>query len=223
MYESLLELIPRIDVSGRWRFRFLGDGDEEGAAGHARKLTGSYYTPDSLVQELIKTALEPVIEQRLAENKSRPRDALLSITVCDPACGSGHFLLAAARRLAAELARIEAGADQPSDADYRHALRQVVSRCIYGVDNNPLAVELCRTALWLEAVEPGKPLGFLDAHIRLGNSLVGVLDPKILEKGIPDKAFKPLKGDDKKTVTALKRLNKKDVRQMGLRRSVVCL
>lgn len=217
VYESLLELIPQLGMEGQWRFAFLGDDPEEdSAAGHARKLTGSYYTPDSLVQELIKSALEPVIEQRLNDNPSRPREALLGISVCDPACGSGHFLLAAARRLAAELARINAGTDQPTEADYRHALREVVSNCIYGVDINPLAVELCRTALWLEAVEPGKPLGFLDAHIQVGNSLVGILDPKLMEKGIPDKAFKPHTGDDKDTVAYLKRRNRMDIRQKQL-------
>ena len=217
VYESLLELIPQLNVNGQWRFGFLGDeAEEENAAGHARKLTGSYYTPDSLVQELIKSALEPVIEDRLEKNKNQPREALLGISVCDPACGSGHFLLAAARRLAAELARIEAGTDQPTEANYRHALREVVSHCIYGVDINPLAVELCRTALWLEAIEPGKPLGFLDAHIQVGNSLVGVLDPKLLEKGIPDKAFQPLTGDDREATNTLKRRNRIDVRQRQL-------
>ena len=131
-------------------------------------------------------------------------------------CGSGHFLLAAARRLAAELARIEAGTDQPTDAHYRHAIRKVVSHCIYGVDINPLAVELCRMALWLEAVEPGKPLGFLDAHIRVGNSLVGVLDPNILKAGIPDKAFQPLTGDDREIAAQLKTRNRMDVQQKQL-------
>ncbi len=217
VYESLLELIPQLNVNGQWRFGFLGDeADEENAAGHARKLTGSYYTPDSLVQELIKSALEPVVEDRLEKNKSQPREALLGISVCDPACGSGHFLLAAARRLAAELARIEAGTDQPTEANYRHALREVVSHCIYGVDINPLAVELCRTALWLEAIEPGKPLGFLDAHIRVGNSLIGILDPELLRNGIPDKAFQPLTGDDKGTAANLKSRNRIDVRQRQL-------
>lgn len=217
VYESLLELIPQLNVNGQWRFGFLGDeADEENAAGHARKLTGSYYTPDSLVQELIKSALEPVIEDRLEKNKSQPREALLGISVCDPACGSGHFLLAAARRLAAELARIEAGTDQPTEANYRHALREVVSHCIYGVDINPLAVELCRTALWLEAIEPGKPLGFLDAHIQVGNSLVGVLEPKLLQGGIPDAAFKPLSGDDLETTRNLLARNRVDPRQKEL-------
>ena len=70
---------------------------------------------------------------------------------------------------------------------------------IYGVDKNPMAVELCKVALWIEAVDPGKPLSFLDAHIQCGDSLVGVFDPKVLEQGIPDEAYKPLTGDDKPT------------------------
>lgn len=209
VYESLLELIPELSVEGTWSFGFQGDNDESGSTGHARKLTGSYYTPDSLVQELIQSALVPVLEERLKANPTDPREALLAISVCDPACGSGHFLLAAARRLAAELARIEAGTDQPSEADYRHALREVVSHCIFGVDLNPLAVELCRTALWLETIEPGKPLGFLDAHIRHGNSLVGLLGAGLLSEGIPDDAYKPLIGDDKEIATELKKENRR--------------
>ena len=103
------------------------------------------------------------------------------MSIIDPACGSGHFLLAAARRVAVELARIDALPDQPTEKHYRHALREVISHCIYGVDLNPMAIELCRTALWLEALEPGKPLSFLDAHIRNGNALVGVLDPDTVD------------------------------------------
>lgn len=215
VYESLLELEPVIHVDAApWRFGFLGDPEPGGEAGQqrqrgtARKTTGSYYTPDSLVQELIQSALVPVIEHTLAENREDPVKALLALKIVDPAAGSGHFLLAAARRLAAEVARLRAGADQPTEADYRHALREVVAHCIYGVDLNPLAVELCKTALWLETVEPGKPLGFLDAHIRCGNALVGVLDPGMLAEGIPDEAYKPLTGDDKKAATQLKKANK---------------
>ena len=217
VYEALLELIPQFEVQGPWRFGFIGDkAGEGGDSGHARKLTGSYYTPDALVQELIRSALEPVIKRRLADSPANPREALLAIRVCDPACGSGHFLLAAARRMAAELARIEAGADQPGEDDYRHALRVVVRHCVYGVDMNPLAVELCRTALWLEAIEPGKPLGFLDAHIRPGNSLLGVLDPAQMRPGIPDAAYKPLTGDSRTAARALKQRNRIDPRQRQL-------
>jgi len=70
-----------------------------------------------------------------------------------------------------------------------------------------MAVELCKVALWMEAIEPGKPLGFLDAHIQCGDSLVGVFDPQALEAGIPDGAYKPLTGDDKKVCTSLKKTN----------------
>ena len=372
VYESLLELQPVIQVEANpWHFGFVGDDVTGDTRGSARKLTGSYYTPDSLVQELIQSALEPKIAEALrlaervarsdwrgvrevmaqqpevrgyvdsvlsrsgslaaghddggvglradpglsaggalradlanpsggdlhsgehrrglgagehggvhplsahrqgqsagtgnpsaAESAGRPmfgtgggahagggghaepataqsatrpateadlsahwdaiplatrysllaRNALLALKIIDPACGSGHFLLAAARRIAAEIARLDAESDIPEAVAYRHALREVVAHCIYGVDLNPLAVELCQTALWLETLEPGKPLGFLDHHIRHGNSLVGILDPAIMDKGIPDKAYTALSGDDKPTCSSLKKSNKK---QMG--------
>jgi hypothetical protein len=204
VYESLLELHPQINGSGA-NLRFsLG-----GVAGSERKTSGSYYTPEELVRLLILSALLPVIRDRLskAATQQEKREALLAIRVLDPACGSGHFLLAAARRLALELARVEAGDDEPSEDLRRHCLREVVAKCIYGVDKNPMAVELCKVALWMEAIEPGKPLSFLDAHIQCGDSLVGVFDPQALEDGIPDGAYKPLTGDDKKVCTSMKNTN----------------
>lgn len=204
VYESLLELHPQVrSVGGGLRFS-LG-----GVAGSERKTSGSYYTPEDLVRLLILSALLPVIRDRLskATTPEEKEAALLAIRVLDPACGSGHFLLAAARRLALELARIKAGDDEPSEELRRECLRKVVARCIYGVDKNPMAVELCKVALWIEAIEPGKPLGFLDAHIQCGDSLVGVFDPKVLDDGIPDGAFKPLTGDDKKICASLKKKN----------------
>ena len=207
VYESLLELQPVINVNANpWGFGFVGDDLEGDTRGSARKLTGSYYTPDELVQELIKSALEPKIAEAL--KAADPRAALLALKVIDLACGSGHFLLAAARRIAAEVARLDADSDIPEAQAYRHALREVVAHCIYGVDLNPLAVELCQTALWLETLEPGKPLGFLDHHVRHGNSLVGILDPDVMKEGIPDKAYNTLSGDDRVTCTSLKRLNR---------------
>src|SRR5262249_44195224 len=199
VYESLLELHPRVEVAP-WRFSFMGDDQQESLRGSARKSTGSYYTPPGLVHELITSALVPVIEQRLKKHPERPRDALLGLKIVDPACGSGHCRLAGARQLAAELARLDAGLDTPGEALRQHALRDVVQHCIYGVDRNPLAVELCKTALWIETVEPGKPLSFLDAHIRCGDSLIGILDPKVIEDGIPDEAYSELAGDDDKVV-----------------------
>ena len=127
-----------------------------------------------------------------------PVDALLALRVIDPACGSGHFLLAAARRIASRAAR-QRGVGVASAIDYRHALRDVARQCLYGVDRNPMAVELTKVALWIETIEPGKPLGFLDANIRCGDALLGLFDFEALRQGIPDEAYKPLTGDDKET------------------------
>jgi hypothetical protein len=219
VYESLLELVPDLQGLSRpasARLVFVNDDETDASTkGNTRKLTGSYYTPDSLVQELIKSALEPVITQTVKANPERPVDALLALTVCDPACGSGHFLLSAARRLADEVARHRAAAEReggaPTPADYRHALRDVVSRCIYGVDKNPMAIQLAKTALWLEAYSPDRPLSFVDHHLRVGDALLGVLDPKVLEHGIPDEAYTALSGDDKAVASALKKQNKADL------------
>ena len=202
VYESLLELVPQITKDGR-QFAFATGGETKG---NARKTSGSYYTPDSLVQVLLDSALEPVIESTVAANPDKPVDALLQLSIVDPACGSGHFLLAAARRLAAHVARRQANGT-PSAAEYRHALRQVIGHCIYGVDLNPMAVELCKVSLWMEAVEPGLPLTFLNSHIQHGNALLGTT-PELMAKGIPDAAWEPIEGDDKKIASGLKKKNK---------------
>lgn len=218
VYESLLELVPAIDLPAR-TFGFVGRTEEGSTAGNARKLTGSYYTPDSLVQELIRSALDPVIEERLAARPANPTEALLAIRVVDPACGSGHFLLAAARRLAEKLAQLRSleggqeGAIQP--LDYRHALREVVARCIYGVDRNPMAIELARMALWLEGYEEGRPLGFLDHHLQVGDALLGLTDLNVLEQGIAKEAFKPLSGDDKDVCKELAKVNAAGLKQIS--------
>lgn len=206
VYESLLELVPCVDDNCRV-FSFATGAETKG---NARKTTGSYYTPDSLVQVLLDSALEPVVADTITKNPEAAAEALLELTIVDPACGSGHFLLAAARRLAAHVARLTTNGT-PSAADYRHALRQVVGRCIFGVDRNPMAVELCKVSLWMEAVEPGLPLSFLDSHIQHGNSLLGTT-PELMAKGIPDEAWNPIEGDDKKIASALKKRNKKSAK-----------
>ena len=200
VYESLLELIPRYDPEQL-------DYTLETLAGNERKESGSYYTPTSLVECLLDSALDPLLDE--AGNHGTPEErvsALLDITVCDPACGSGHFLVAAARRIAKRIAAEETGESEPPDAVVRAALRRVTGRCIYGVDINPMAAELAKVSLWIEALDPGRPLSYLDRNIRVGNSLLGVT-PALLAEGLPDAAFTPIEGDDRKVAAALKKQN----------------
>lgn len=213
VYESLLELVPDISADGRV-FRFA---NAESSKGNVRKTSGSYYTPDSLVQELLNSALEPVIQQRTS-GATDPEVALLSITVCDPACGSGHFLLGAARRLATRLAQLRAQGT-PSGEDFRHALRDVITHCIFGVDRNPMAIELARMSLWLEAMTPDRPLGFLDHHLQCGDALLGLTDLAALEQGIPKDAFKALSGDDKEICKALAKQNAAELKDLQRKRT----
>jgi len=209
VYQGLLEMHPRINADA-------GTFELDIAAGNERKTSGSYYTPDSLVQCLLDSALEPVIAERLAKAKT-PKEketALLSLKVCDMAAGSGHFIIRAGHRIARHLARVRSGEEEPSPSIYRTALRDVIGHCLYGVDINPMAVELCKVTLWLEALEPGKPLSFLDHHIRCGNSLLGAT-PELIKGGIPEAAYDPIEGDDKTACTALKKQNKRENPKLG--------
>ncbi len=198
IYEALLEFVPSWDA-GRRAFHLLS------AAGNDRKSTGSYYTPTSLIDCLLDSALDPVLDR--AEGEPDPEAALLALTVCDPACGSGHFLVAAARRIAKRVAAVRTGDPEPPPERVREALADVVGRCIYGVDLNPLAAELAKVSLWLETLDPGRPLAFLDAQIKVGNSLIGTA-PALLAEGIPDEAFNAIEGDDRKVAAALKKQNR---------------
>jgi hypothetical protein len=239
VYESLLDFHPQVRVSqGIYEFMLVYGSD--------RKTTGSFYTPPQLVQQLIKTALEPVIQERLSRSQAEPGNAsheapppgkieaephksryqaepsnedkekaLLSLKIVDPACGSGHFLLAAARRIGKELARIRTGETEPGKEPLNLAIRDVIQNCIYGVDLNPLAVDLCKVALWIEGFYSGMPLNFLDHRIKCGNSLVGVLDLDVLKEGIPDEAYKAVTGDDKTLSTQFKKRNKKERENQG--------
>ncbi|HHQ48947.1 MAG TPA: SAM-dependent DNA methyltransferase, partial [Acidobacteria bacterium] len=198
VYESLLELHPSIED----RAFVLGAG-----AGSERKTTGSYYTPTELISELLDSALDPVLEA--AASTDNPEKAILNLKVVDPAAGSGHFLVAAAHRIGKKLAEVRTGEPEPPEDAYRTAVRDVVSRCLFAVDLNDLAVELCKVSLWLEALEPGKPLSFLDHHILAGNSLFGAT-PAAIADGIPNEAFDALTGDDKKVVAELKKRNRRE-------------
>ncbi|MBI5025201.1 MAG: N-6 DNA methylase, partial [Nitrospirae bacterium] len=182
-----------------------------------RKATGSYYTPDYIVEYIVENTLRPVIEEKkknIAEKISGFKekiktsrginrelyqkelqriennfiDELLSIKVLDPAMGSGHFLVEAVDFLAHELINVVGGElpatppplmgggkgeGEPDEEDIRWARREVVEKCIFGVDVNPLSVELAKLSLWLHTVARNRPLNFLDHHLRCGNSLIG--------------------------------------------------
>lgn len=211
VYECLLALTPQISADGAC-FTFAE------FAGNERKTSGSYYTPDSLVQCLLDSALDPVVEQAIkGKSGVEAEKAILALKVCDPAVGSGHFLVGAAHRLARHLARVRALAHGESDSSpllYQHALRDIIGHSLYGVDINPMAAELCRVSLWLEALEPGKPLTFLDHHIRVGNSLMGTT-PELIAVGLPDDAFNAIEGDDKKACSVLKKRNKTECKGLG--------
>src|SRR5699024_2254461 len=134
---------------------------------------------------------------------------LLKLNVCDPACGSGHFLVAAARRIAKQVAAVQEGNPEPTVDAVRSAMHQVVAHCIYGMDLNPMGAELGNVSLRMVALEHGRPLNFRDTHSMHGNALIGAT-PRLLRDGIPDEAFKPIEGDDKKYARFLARTNKEE-------------
>ena len=209
VYEGILEMRPFVQpgvAPSDWQFGFVGGLD--------RQSTSSYYTRPDLVQNLIKTTLEPVIKEKMANCATTEEKvkALLNMKVCDAASGSGHIVLAMARTIAWYVCTLRTGEDNPASLDYRQALREVISRCVYAVDYNPDAVELCKVVLWIEGYCAGKPLSFLDHHIRCGNSVLGVSDLQMLIDGVPDKA---LTAEDKDTLKALKKLNQEAVKAVN--------
>ena len=206
VYEGILEMRPFVQpgvAAADWKFGFVGGLD--------RQSTSSYYTRPDLVQNLIKTTLEPVIKEKISKCATTEEKvkALLNMKVCDAASGSGHIVLAMARTIAWYICTLRTGEDNPASLDYRQALREVISRCVYAVDYNPDAVELCKVVLWIEGYCAGKPLSFLDHHIRCGNSVLGVSDLQMLIDGVPDKA---LTAEDKDTLKALKKLNQEAIK-----------
>jgi hypothetical protein len=209
VYEGLLELEPVFETENeKPKFTFR--------KGSERSSSGSHYTPEDLVKPLIQHSLEYLIEERVENfykeksSQAETKKKLLDLKVCDVACGSGHILLSAARRIALEVARVETGEQQPNPTSFRHALKEVIRNCIYGVDKNPLAVELCKVALWLESHNPGEPLSFLDHRIKCGDAIVGLAHKEELQNGIANEAYKKLPGDDKEMVSTYLKKNKQE-------------
>jgi hypothetical protein len=175
----------------------------------------SYYTPPGLVSLVLDRALTPLLGERLAKaghDRAARERALLDLRVIDPACGSGAFLVGVIDRIAEELARARSGPAEPSDAQRAIARRDVLAQCIYGVDKDPFAVELCKVALWIHCAVPEAPLSFLDAHIVCGDSLVGwpLLD---VPTSVPSEAYAFAKAgpDDKKILEAARKSNADDL------------
>ena len=152
----------------------------------SRRNAGAHYTPKSLAEEVVKHALEPLCyfpgpHQTADQDAWRLRgsDEILNLKVADIAAGSGAFLVAAARYLAARL--VEAWTDEdPANAARpdlgQHAIREVVARCLYGADINAMAVEMCKLSLWLVSLDRDLPFSFVDDKILHGNSLLGLTD-----------------------------------------------
>jgi hypothetical protein len=223
VYEGLLELKLKIEpIVGSDRYSCTFDTSNE------RSKSGSHYTPEELVQPLIKHSLDYLLEDRkkiitdhiarqklTGANFRSQREELLkqhiyTLKVCDIACGSGHLLISGARRIAEVAACIVEEEEQPNPKAFQTAKRNAILNCIYGVDKNPLAVELCKIALWLEAYVPGQPLNFLDHHIKCGDAIVGLAHRSELENGIADEAFKTLPGDDKDVAKIFRDQNSKE-------------
>ncbi|MFO7992417.1 MAG: N-6 DNA methylase, partial [Thermoplasmata archaeon] len=153
-----------------------------------RKATGSYYTPEYVVQYIVENTLDPILkdikEELLKEAGGNFADQfaerVFELKILDPAMGSGHFLTNVVDHLAKEIVNAhekqaeEFGAETVDEShDIHWARRQVVQRCIYGVDLNPMAVELAKVSLWLRTLASQQPLAFLDHHLKTGNSLIG--------------------------------------------------
>ncbi len=199
VYESLLEFTPKLatevtELEDRTVTRGEFYLDDRGTE---RKETGSYYTDPGLVQELVQSSLRPVVEDRLedATTAEEQENALLDITVCDPASGSGAFLIAANNFIGQRLARTRSDSKYPSEEQIREARRDVLQHCIYAVDLNPMAVELAKVSLWINSAVEDKPLNFLDHHIKCGNSLIGT-NSELLEGKFPVDAYETSGGRD---------------------------
>jgi len=171
IYEGLLEftLVPCAPAGG-WSVDLVNDKGE-------RKATGSYYTPDYIVKFIVEQTVGPVLWEAVSGKTTDAEiaHAVLAVNVLDPAMGSGHFLVEATEYIARFLVDygILPDGKTPEEADLAYWKRRVVQSCIYGVDLNPLAVELAKLSLWLVTVAKDRPLSFLDHHLRPGNSLVG--------------------------------------------------
>lgn len=158
----------------------------------SRATAGAHYTPRSLADEVVRHALEPLVYEP-GPHQTPEQDAwlpvsseqILDLKIADIACGSGAFLVAAARYLAERLVeawqREHVAHGTPYDL-YVHAIRTVVASCLYGADINGMAVEMCKLSLWLVSLDPKLPFSFVDDKVLHGNSLLGLTDARQLKR-----------------------------------------
>jgi len=157
----------------------------------SRATAGAHYTPRSLAEEVVRYALEPLVfdpgphqKPDSADWVPLSSDRLLDLKIADIACGSGAFLVAAARYLAARLVeawhREHAATGTPHEL-YTQAIRKVVATCLYGADINAMAVEMCKLSLWLVSLDPKLPFSFVDDKVLHGSSLLGLTDVRQLQ------------------------------------------
>ena len=151
----------------------------------ARRRSGSHYTPRELTEPIVRTALEPILARLRGPGGGPPAPgAILDLKVCDPAMGSGAFLVEACRQLGDALldawrAHDAAPAMAAGDDEVVVARRLIAQRCLYGVDRNPMAVDLAKVSLWLATLAKEHPLTFVDHALRHGDSLVGLTQRQI--------------------------------------------
>ena len=142
-----------------------------------RKTTGSYYTPDYIVKYMVEQTIKPVLDDAVQglHDDEQQIQAVLAVNVLDPAMGSGHYPVEVVEYIARYLVElgVQPEGKDPHEADMVYWKRRVAQHCIYGVDANPLAVELAKLSLWLATAAKGYPLNFLDHHLRPGNALIG--------------------------------------------------
>jgi len=172
-----------------------------------KKITGSYYTPDELIDVIIESSLIPVIKNKILSLE--PYKNLLTITVCDPSCGAGFLLVKAAETIASFLYNLTFSKKNHGYILYQKILREVINNCIYGVDLRETAVAMCKQNLINLCPDLDFDLTNLNKKIRQGNSVVGIMNMKDLEKGIPDDAYNCLSGDDKEICNRLKKENRR--------------
>lgn len=175
-----------------------------------RRRSGSHYTPRSLTEPIVRKTLEPILK-RLASSPPLPPgegrgeglapQQILDLKICDPAMGSGAFLVQACRQLGDELVKAWHAHDcvprlPPDEDEVLHARRIIAQRCLYGVDKNPMAVDLAKLSLWLATLAKDHPFTFLDHALKHGDSLVGLTRSQIVafDWDLSSAATKPKRG-----------------------------